>query len=77
MKYFSAAHLCAAGIATILSRMQKPYVTVGIDGSVYRFHPTFARILDQKIDKLLEPNLESYEENRQTILKRIVEHIIR
>uniref|UniRef100_A0A915BVI4 Phosphotransferase n=2 Tax=Parascaris univalens TaxID=6257 RepID=A0A915BVI4_PARUN len=53
-----AAHLCAAGIATILSRMQKPYVTVGIDGSVYRFHPTFARILDQKIDKLLEPNLE-------------------
>lgn len=58
MKCFSAAHLCAAGIATILSRMQKPYVTVGIDGSVYRFHPTFARILDQKIDKLLEPNLE-------------------
>ncbi|VDM46907.1 unnamed protein product [Toxocara canis] len=53
-----AAHLCAAGIATLLSRMQKPYVTVGIDGSVYRFHPTFARILDQKIDKLLEPNLE-------------------
>lgn len=53
-----AAHLCAAGIATVLTRMQRPYVTVGIDGSVYRFHPKFARILDEKIDQLLAPNLE-------------------
>uniref|UniRef100_A0A183V6K0 Phosphotransferase n=1 Tax=Toxocara canis TaxID=6265 RepID=A0A183V6K0_TOXCA len=54
----AAAHLCAAGIATVLTRMQKPYVTVGIDGSVYRFHPNFAHILDEKIDQLLAPNLE-------------------
>uniref|UniRef100_F1KVZ6 Phosphotransferase n=1 Tax=Ascaris suum TaxID=6253 RepID=F1KVZ6_ASCSU len=53
-----AAYLCAAGIATLLNRMQVPYVTVGVDGSVYRFHPTFPRLLDQKIDTLLDNNLE-------------------
>lgn len=55
---FRAAYLCAAGIATLLNRMQVPYVTVGVDGSVYRFHPTFPRLLDQKIDTLLDNNLE-------------------
>lgn len=53
-----AAHLCACGIATLLKRMQKPYVTVGVDGSVYRFHPTFKDILDAKIDELVEGKLE-------------------
>ncbi|CAJ0927278.1 unnamed protein product, partial [Mesorhabditis belari] len=53
-----AAHLTAAGIAAILNRMQKPYVTVGVDGSVYRFHPTFPRLLDEKIDQLIDGNLE-------------------
>lgn len=53
-----AAYLCAAGIATLLNRMQKPHVAVGVDGSVYRFHPTFPHILDRKIDELLDSNLE-------------------
>ena len=53
-----AAHLCAAGIATLLNRIGKPFVTVGVDGSVYRFHPTFKQILDQKTAQLVEPNLE-------------------
>lgn len=53
-----AAHLCAAGITTLLERMQKPDVTVGVDGSVYRFHPTFPRLLDHKIGELLSPNLK-------------------
>jgi len=53
-----AAHLCACGIATLLKRMQKPYVTVGVDGSVYRFHPTFKDILDSKIDELVDGKLE-------------------
>lgn len=55
---FRAAHLTAAGISCLLNRLQKPYVTVGIDGSLFRFHPRFARILDQKIDQLLPKNLE-------------------
>lgn len=53
-----AAHLCACGIASLIQRIQKPFVTVGIDGSVYRFHPTFKDLLDSKIDDLLDPRLE-------------------
>lgn len=40
--------------------MQKPYVTVGVDGSVYRFHPTFHQLLDQKIDELVDGKLEVF-----------------
>ncbi|EYC37231.1 hypothetical protein Y032_0813g2479 [Ancylostoma ceylanicum] len=53
-----AAHMTAAGIATLLNRMKRPYVTVGVDGSVYRFHPTFPRLLDEKIDQLIEGDIE-------------------
>jgi hexokinase len=53
-----AAHMVAVGIATLLKRVNKPYVTVGVDGSVYRFHPTFPDLLDKKIDDLLESDLE-------------------
>lgn len=55
---FRAAHLTAAGIACLLNRMAKPNVTVGVDGSVYRFHPTFPRMLDEKIDELIEGDIE-------------------
>ncbi|KAI6222863.1 hypothetical protein M3Y99_01490800 [Aphelenchoides fujianensis] len=48
-----AAHLCAAGVAALLRRMGRPYTTVGVDGSVFRFHPTFAYELESKIDDLL------------------------
>uniref|UniRef100_A0A0R3S519 Phosphotransferase n=1 Tax=Elaeophora elaphi TaxID=1147741 RepID=A0A0R3S519_9BILA len=53
-----AAYLTAAGISCILCRMQKKFVTVGIDGSVYRFHPKFDKILDSKINDLLPKNLD-------------------
>jgi hexokinase len=53
-----AAYMVAVGIATLLKRVNKPYVTVGVDGSVYRFHPTFPDLLDKKIDELLEGDLE-------------------
>lgn len=38
--------------------MEKEYVTVGVDGSVYRFHPTFHDLLDQKIDELVDGKYE-------------------
>lgn len=53
-----AAYLCACGIAALLKRMHKEYVTVGIDGSVYRFHPTFKDLLDKKIDDLVDGKIE-------------------
>lgn len=49
-----AAHFCACGIAALLKRMNRPFVTVGVDGSVYRFHPTFKDLLDTKIDELVD-----------------------
>ena len=49
-----SAHLCACGIAALLKRMKKEFVTVGVDGSVYRFHPTFKDLLDSKIDELVD-----------------------
>lgn len=52
--------MTAAGIATLLNRMKRPYVTVGVDGSVYRFHPTFPRLLDEKIDQLIEGDIEVF-----------------
>ncbi|PIO74563.1 Hexokinase [Teladorsagia circumcincta] len=52
-----AAHLLAAGIATLIDRMERPLVTVGIDGSVYRFHPMFPELLDDKIAELIDENL--------------------
>ncbi|VDK62549.1 unnamed protein product [Gongylonema pulchrum] len=51
---FRAAHLCAAGIACLINRIKKPLVTVGVDGSVYRFHPNFGRIMNAKISELVE-----------------------
>ncbi|KAL6732130.1 hypothetical protein Aduo_002924 [Ancylostoma duodenale] len=52
-----SAHLLAAGIATLINRMQRPLVTVGMDGSVYRYHPIFPKLLDDKIAELIDENL--------------------
>ncbi|CAJ0596274.1 unnamed protein product [Cylicocyclus nassatus] len=52
-----AAHLLAAGIATLINRLQRPMVTVGIDGSIYRYHPLFPKLLDDKIAELIDENL--------------------
>ncbi|XP_076240204.1 hexokinase A isoform X1 [Calliopsis andreniformis] len=47
-----AAHLASAGIATLLNKMGENNVTVGIDGSVYRFHPHFHDLMTEKINQL-------------------------
>ncbi|KAK6751992.1 hypothetical protein RB195_003423 [Necator americanus] len=54
-----AAHLTGSTIAQVLNRMKRPYkVTVGVDGSVYRFHPSFKRILNEKISHLIDKNVD-------------------
>ncbi|XP_066603345.1 hexokinase type 2 [Prorops nasuta] len=47
-----AAHLASAGIAMLLNRVNENNVTVGIDGSVYRFHPHFHDLMTEKISEL-------------------------
>ncbi|KJH48439.1 Hexokinase [Dictyocaulus viviparus] len=53
-----AAYLCAAAIAQVLNHIKRPFVTVGVDGSVYRFHPTFQHLLDQKISALVDNQIK-------------------
>ena len=50
-----AAHLVSAAIATIINRMKRPQVTVGVDGSVYRYHPHFHNLMASKIAELTRP----------------------
>ncbi|XP_011055102.1 PREDICTED: hexokinase type 2-like isoform X2 [Acromyrmex echinatior] len=47
-----AAHLVSAGIAALLNKIGENNVTVGIDGSVYRFHPHFHDLMTVKINEL-------------------------
>lgn len=47
-----AAYLVSAGIAALLNKMGENNVTVGVDGSVYRFHPHFHDLMTAKIGEL-------------------------
>nr|XP_039251587.1 hexokinase-2-like [Styela clava] len=56
-----AAYLCAAGIAAVARKIKSNYpekneinITVGVDGTVYKKHPTFAKNLKRKVDTLTE-----------------------
>lgn len=53
-----AAHLVSAGIATLINKMNISPITVGIDGSVYRFHPHFHNLMMEKIKELVKPNIK-------------------
>lgn len=53
-----AAHLVSAGVATLINKMGKDNVTVGIDGSVYRFHPHFHDLMTEKIAQLIKPGIK-------------------
>ncbi|CAH8516822.1 unnamed protein product [Schistosoma turkestanicum] len=51
-----AAYLAGAGIACILRRINRSEVTVGVDGSLYKFHPKFCERMTDMIDKLKPKN---------------------
>ncbi|VDO70479.1 unnamed protein product [Haemonchus placei] len=54
-----AAYLTAAAIAQVLNHIKKDFVvTVGVDGSVYRFHPSFKKLLEQKITALVDSGIK-------------------
>ncbi|KAG9510747.1 Hexokinase-1, partial [Fragariocoptes setiger] len=50
-----AAALVSAAVATLINRMKREHTTVGVDGSVYRHHPHFERIMERKIAQLSDP----------------------
>ncbi|KAK3095458.1 hypothetical protein FSP39_014927 [Pinctada imbricata] len=53
-----AAYLASAGIAVLLNKMGRPEVTVGVDGSLYRFHPHFHDLMVEKITHLVNPGIK-------------------
>ncbi|VVC36906.1 Hexokinase, N-terminal,Hexokinase, binding site,Hexokinase,Hexokinase, C-terminal [Cinara cedri] len=53
-----SAHLVSAGLATLLNKMSEKTVTIGVDGSVYRFHPYFHKIMVEKIKQLVNPEIK-------------------
>lgn len=58
-----AAYLCAAGMVTLLHKMGKPNVTIGIDGSLYRFHPTVHNNMVDKMTELCDPKIKVSKRN--------------
>lgn len=52
-----AAHLVSTGIATLINRMEEPHVTVGVDGSLYRWHPHFQHLMTKTIRQLINSRL--------------------
>jgi len=53
-----AAVLAAAGVAGLLNKMQKRRVTVGMDGSLYKFHPHFHNRMVSKITNLVDSSIQ-------------------
>lgn len=51
-----AAHLVSAALATLILRVGDPDITIGVDGSVYRFHPKFHDLMTEKIKELVPSN---------------------
>ena len=53
-----AAFLVGTGLAVLLNKMDRPAVTIGVDGSVYRYHPHVHRLMCEQISKLVRPGMK-------------------
>ncbi|CAG9769173.1 unnamed protein product [Ceutorhynchus assimilis] len=50
-----SAHLVSTSICALIEKMGEPHVVVAIDGSVYKHHPHFDRVMREKIKELIAP----------------------
>lgn len=50
-----AADLASAAMATLLNKIQRPHTTIGVDGSVFKYHPNFNEIMNKRIGELTNP----------------------
>lgn len=53
-----SANLIAAGLSVILNKINNNDVTIGVDGSVYRYHPYYHQLLVDKISELVNSNIK-------------------
>lgn len=51
-----AAQLVSAALAVLILRIGDPDITIGVDGSVYRFHPKFHDLMTETIKMLVPSN---------------------
>ena len=52
-----AADLSGAGVASLINKMGRRRVTVGIDGSVYKFHPVFGFKMRRTVARLVHESI--------------------
>ena len=50
---FRAANLAGAGVAAIANKLRRSKLTIGMDGSLYKFHPHFGRIMKAAARRLI------------------------
>ena len=55
---FRAANLAGAGVAALANKIGRPRLTVGMDGSVYKFHPSFGRIMKAVARRLTSDHID-------------------
>ena len=55
---FRAANLAGAGVAALANKLGRPRLTVGMDGSLYKLHPSFGRIMQAVARRLISDNIE-------------------
>jgi len=48
----------SAGLAALLNKMDEKSVTIGVDGSVYRFHPYFHKLMVEKTKQLTKSDIK-------------------
>jgi len=53
-----AARLAGAALAVIINRVNKPNCTVGVDGSLYRYHPRFKRNMEKCMKTMVNKNIK-------------------
>lgn len=53
-----SANLVSAGLAVILNRININDIVIGVDGSVYRYHPHYHQLLVNKISELVNSNIQ-------------------
>ncbi len=46
------------GLSVIINRINKPNITVGVDGSLYRYHPRFKRNMEKCMKILVNKNIK-------------------
>lgn len=50
-----AAHLVSAAVACLLNKMGRAHTVVGVDGSMFKYHPHFHSIMAKKTKELTHP----------------------